>query len=153
MQPSTWGKQIINAGEELFLIGQRSYENDVLKAFIKDESGSSIAMSWDINEKMMRPVIEAELKGNPICGRALKIKLLNVPQCEFHIENTKNFIISGITNIEKFKGGSLTFSLIPLKSGLLRLPFISLNHVSHVVQQEYINVIQPKGTLLSPLVK
>lgn len=153
MQPSTWGKQIINAGEELFLIGQRSYENDVLKAFIKDESGSSIAMSWDINDKVMRPIIKAELKGSPICGCALKIKLLDIPQCEFHVENTKNFIVSGITKIEEFKGGNLVFSIIPLKSGLLRLPFISLNHVSHIIQQEYINVNQPKGTLLSPLVK
>lgn len=152
MLPSTWGKQVINAGEELFLIGQRSYDNDLLKIFVRDEKGSSIAMSWDINEKMMRPIIEAEIKGTPICGRLYKIKLLGLPRGKFHVENTKDIVISGFTTIEQFNGGNLVFSIIPLKSGLLKLPFISLNHVSHVIHQEYINVIQPKATLLSPFV-
>ena len=154
IMPDTWGKMDLKAGSDVFLLARHTPDTQaVLNIFVSERFGSSIANSWDLNEKVIAtPAIDVVIADEKLIeGEPTEISL-TLPQCTYHVMESEDVLISGNTK-QKFDGGVVTFTLIPIHANYVKLPNIIINDVVHVMNPMFLNVEKTTIPVMTPLVE
>ena len=154
IMPDTWGKMDLKAGSDVFLLARHTPDTQaVLNIFVSEQFGSSIANSWDLNEKVIAtPAIDVSLSDSVLTeGEPTEISL-SLPPCTYHILESEDVLISGNTQ-QQFDGGAVTFVIIPLHANYVKLPSIVINDVVHVMNPMFLNVEKTSIPVMTPLIE
>lgn len=150
---TTWGRQVIDANQDLFLLAPRDSSSD-LELRIR-EGNVEVTKSFEIGEQTLIPVLHSSI--NPdneplVVGKPFVVKVPISRGDRVNIEQTSEILIDGKYFFTSMADFTHSFRLIPLRSGLVKLPLISINRVTHVLEPEYVHVMNSSVQLVSPMV-
>ena len=150
---TTWERQTIEAGRELFLLAPR--ESSSTLDLIVREGDVEMSQSFEIGESTLIPVLQSSIDtdNEPIVvGRPFLVSVSLPSACHVLIEQTQDVLIDGKYNFTITDPCTHSFCVIPLKSGLVKLPLVSVNRVTHILQPEYVHVLSSSVQLVSPMI-
>ena len=154
VMPDAWGKMDLKAGCNVFLLARHIPDTDtVLNVFVSEPHGSSIANSWNLREQSVgSPIIDVDISDSVfIEGEPTQVSF-ELPECFYKIQESKDVVFAGCVS-RKFKGGTVTFTMIPLRQGCIKMPSIIINNVSHEMNPMFITVEHSSIPVMTPLVK
>jgi len=153
--PDVWNKRLIGPKEEIYLIGRNDESPDSkINIFVSEPNGSSIAQSWIIGKIQHMNTINIEFDESDLAvGQATAITC-SLPESEIYLESSESVIIIGLFKKTCFKGGRFQFEIIPVKTGILQIPKISINGITYNYNPAFINVPENNvSTFKQPLIE
>ena len=137
----TISEMAILPNQKTYLLQKRTDETFTLN--VREKDSETMTKSWPLDESLMMKRVRAELdKKMPIpVGSIVGVKV-SIPQCSsYRIEGGPDIVVVGQTCVSNFKGGEVSFQVIPLTGGTVGMPNIIVDGKSQTVHPQFMDVV------------
>lgn len=141
---------ILESGQFHYLI--HTELSQPLRIIASDNFGKPILKVWKLDKTILAPKLNIGLKKQAEYPVGSPISLqFDLPKCSYKFISNDNFVIVGKIKDKNFDGGSVSFQLIPIMTGIIETPHIRINGIIHTTHPTFITAYSHSSLSYGPL--